>query len=415
MKHDEHAGPRNPGQPLSPLSRRTLLRAATAGTAALAAPALIRPANAAILVHIGQIEPVTGPSAAYGIRGRDGAASAFAEIASAGGFHDSKGRLYQLAVHVGDMANDARQAITLYRQNALNPDVRANIGPTNSVGYVPIVPIAAQLRLLLIGEAGAPIKRWSPWAFRVDPVGNTAIPILLRTVVGKLHIKRLALIYDQTQDAQAGDAAVCRRMKGTLGYDLVTDLAFSSGLQDFSPQIARIKNAKPDAIFVAAATGDGVRLTAQLRAAGLDVPLMTGYGAFNDPVVLERIERRDQGRLHLAGAGSHRLDRRTAQLVHQLQQDLQAARHLVLHLRLRLRHEHRGGDQARRQRRTRQDPGSDGASRLPQPDRHPYRLQQPADRGESEADRDGDRNHRPGDLCRRLLNPTERPSSRWPV
>ncbi len=284
MKHDEHAGPRNPGQPLSPLSRRTLLRAATAGTAALAAPALIRPANAAILVHIGQIEPVTGPSAAYGIRGRDGAASAFAEIASAGGFHDSKGRLYQLAVHVGDMANDARQAITLYRQNALNPDVRANIGPTNSVGYVPIVPIAAQLRLLLIGEAGAPIKRWSPWAFRVDPVGNTAIPILLRTVVGKLHIKRLALIYDQTQDAQAGDAAVCRRMKGTLGYDLVTDLAFSSGLQDFSPQIARIKNAKPDAIFVAAATGDGVRLTAQLRAAGLDVPLMTGYGAFNDPV-----------------------------------------------------------------------------------------------------------------------------------
>ena len=283
MSHSDVADPANLLPPQRSFSRRHLLGSAAAGAAVLAAPALIRPANAAIIVHLGQIEPLTGPSAAYGIRGRDGAASALAELAQAGGFHDSKGRLYQFALHLGDMANDARQAITLYRQNALNPAIRVNIGPTNSVGYVPIVPIAAQLRLLLIGEAGAPIKRWSSWAFRVCPVGNTAIPVLLRTVVTKRHIKRLALIYDQTQDAQAGDAAVCRRMKAALGYDLVADEAFSSGLQDFSPQLARIKNANPDAIFVAAATGDGVRLTSQIRSLGLDVPLMTGYGAFDDP------------------------------------------------------------------------------------------------------------------------------------
>jgi branched-chain amino acid transport system substrate-binding protein len=285
MTHDDDIGLDMSPRPLPGLSRRRLLRSALATASGLALPALIRPANAAaVTLQIGQIEPLTGASSAYGIRCRDGAASAIAEIEHAGGFHDAKGTEYRLAINVGDMANDARQAITLYRQNALDSSICASIGPTNSVGYVPIVPIAAQLRLLLIGESGAPIKRWTPWAFRVNPVGATAVPVLLRTVVGKLSFKRLALIYDQTQDGQAGDAEVCRQMKATLGYDIVADQAFSSGAQDFGPQIASIANARPDAIFVAAATGDGLRVTAQIRAAGLEAPLMTGYGAFNDPV-----------------------------------------------------------------------------------------------------------------------------------
>ena len=271
----------NAPAPHSLLRRR---RALQLGIATLAAPALIRPASAAtITVHLSQVESLTGPSAAYGIRGQDGVDSAVRQLTREGGFHDKNGRVYNFKVSIGDMANDARQAITLFRQAALDSSVVAMVGPTNSVGMVPMVPIASQLHLMLMGEGGAPVKKWNPWAFRVDPIGATAIPILLKTVVGKLKIKRLAVIYDQTQDAQAGDAAVCRAMKGKLGYDLVVDEAFSTGIQDFSPQISRIKAAKPDAIFCAAATGDGVRLTAQIRAAGLDVPLMTGYGAFDDP------------------------------------------------------------------------------------------------------------------------------------
>lgn len=268
-----------------PFGRRLFVAGATAVTSGiLAAPATLRSARAAVVVKFGQIEPLTGPSAAYGLRSRDGALTAVQTINAAGGFHDSKGNVYTIDLHAGDMANDPRQAITLYRQQALDPAIRATIGPTNSIGYVPIVPIAGQLRLVVVGEAGAPVKRWTPWAYRVDPVGATAVPVVLTAVVEKDNIKRLAIIYDQTQEAQTGDAAVCRHMRGKLGYDIVADEAFSSGNQDFSPQIAVIKNRKPDAIYVAATTGDGVKVVSQLRAAGLDVPLMTGYGAFEDPL-----------------------------------------------------------------------------------------------------------------------------------
>ena len=268
------------------LSRRRFVSLAAAGTAGLvAAPAIVRPARAAaVVVKLGQTEALTGPSSPYGIRGRDGARMAVDEINAAGGFADAKGTVYTLDIHADDMANDARQAVTLYRQQALNPEIKATVGPTNSVGFVPIVPITGQLELVAMGEAGAPVRRWTPWAFRVNPVGRTAIPVLLEKVVAKERVKRLAIIYDQTQDAQAGDAEVCRDVQSKLGYEIVADEAFSAGDQDFSPQIAKIKNAKPDAMFVAAATGDGIKVSSQIRAGGIEVPLMTGYGAFQDPL-----------------------------------------------------------------------------------------------------------------------------------
>ena len=177
-----------------------------------------------------------------------------------------------------------RQAITLYRQNALNSEIAINVGPTNSVGFVPLVPIASQLKLVLVGEAGAS-EALDAVGLPRQPSWSDRYPVLVLTKVhGKLNFKRLAIIYDQTQDAQSGDAEVCRTMKAKLGYDIVADEAFSSGSQDFSAQITKIKAANPDAMFLASTTGDGVKVVPKIRAAGMDVPLITGYGAFQDPL-----------------------------------------------------------------------------------------------------------------------------------
>src|SRR5262249_3745381 len=62
------------------------------------------------------------------------------------------------------------------------------------------------------------------------------------------------------------------------------DEAFRAGDQDFSAQISKIRSVKPDMIYVAAATGDGVKVTSQIRGGGLDQPLMSSSGSFQDPV-----------------------------------------------------------------------------------------------------------------------------------
>jgi branched-chain amino acid transport system substrate-binding protein len=267
------------------ITRRRFV-ALAAGTASLAiAPVSRACAQAAGVIKIGHIQPLTGPSAAYGIRARDGAIIAVDEINAAGGWTDSAGKKYQLEMNVSDMANDPKQAITLFRQYATDEQVIAVLGPTNSVGYVPLVPVAGQIKLPSIGNgSGAPIKEWNPYGFRVNPVATVAVPVLLQKVVAKVGIKRMAVIYDQTQDAQAGDANVCKELAGKIGYEIVAFEAFRAGDQDFSPQITKIRSLKPDAVYVAAATGDGIKVVSQIREAGIDKPLITGYGSFQDPV-----------------------------------------------------------------------------------------------------------------------------------
>jgi branched-chain amino acid transport system substrate-binding protein len=263
------------------ITRRRLGRLAAASAALFAPPIIGRAAPA--VIKVGQTEALTGPSAAYGLRAANGARLAMEQVNKAG--FTIGGTSYTLDIDFEDMANDARQAVTLARQYAAQPDFICTIGPTNSVGFVALVPVVKQLGLPMIGDgAGVPIKDWNEWVVRVNPVNTTGTPAMLRKVVAKEKIKRLGVIYDQTQDSQRSDAEICKAQASVIGYDLVAYEAFRTGDQDFSPQIATLRGAKPDAIFVAAAVGDGVKVVTQIREAGIDKTLICGVGSFFDPV-----------------------------------------------------------------------------------------------------------------------------------
>ena len=265
--------------------RRRLLRAGSVAAAALAGPGLVRPARAANVVRIGHTQSLTGPSSPWGIRARDGAVLAESEINAAGGFTDRKGNRYTLQIAAADMANDPKQAITLFRQQASDPTIVASMGPTNSVGFLPCIPVASQIGLPLVGNgSGAPVKEWNPWVYRVNLVADVATPMFLKVAVKAARVQRLAVIFDQTQDAQVADARFCQALAREVGYEVVAYEAYRSGDQDFSPQLTKIRATRPDAVFVAASTGDGVRVVTQLREAGISAPLFTGYGVLVDPV-----------------------------------------------------------------------------------------------------------------------------------
>ena len=268
------------------ISRRRFTQAAALGAGSvLFSPALLR-AQGTGVIKITNVQGITGPSAAYGIRSRDGALLALDDINKLG-FKDASGKSYTFEMNTVDMANDPRQAVTLFRQAAGDASVTATIGPANSVGFIAMVPVAAQLKMPMIDAgSGAPVKdkEWSPYACRVNPVSSTAIPVVLKKVVAKHGLKRIAVIYDQTQDAQAGDAEVVKTMAASLGYTVVAFEAFRTGDQDFSAQLSKIRSTKPDGIYIAATTGDGVKVTSQVVEAGIKLPMMTGFGSFQDPV-----------------------------------------------------------------------------------------------------------------------------------
>ncbi len=264
------------------IGRRVFGRLGAGAALAMAAPPIVGRAQPATL-HFVNVQSITGPSSPYGLRARDGAQLAADEINAAG--LRVGGATYRVEIAAPDMANDPQQAVTLVRQAASNSDVIGIIGPSNSVGYVAAEPAAGQLQVPIIGAGtSAPMKEWNVWSYRVNPVSGTAVPIMLRKVHQKVQFKRLGVIYDATQDGQKADANACKETAVELGCEVVAFEAFRAGDQDFSPQIATLRSRHPDAIYVAAATGDGVKVVPQIKDAGLDVPLLTGFGSFQDPV-----------------------------------------------------------------------------------------------------------------------------------
>ncbi|MBI4505644.1 MAG: ABC transporter substrate-binding protein [Chloroflexi bacterium] len=253
-----------------------------------AQPAAAKPAAEAKEVHLYSVDAQTAQSATFGKRTRDGVLLRAKKINAEGGFKDSAGTTYRIKVTSEDMANSREQAIALFRKGASDPSVMGVIGPTPSTGFVPIVPVAGQLKLPVMATgAGAAIKEWNPYTYRLNVVPEVATPLMMKFLKEKYDIKRLAIIYDITQDGNRTDAEIIRDLGPKLGYEVVAFEAFRAGDTDLRPQLTKIKAANPDWIAYNEPAEDMARALNQAYELGLgDKQKVTGFGQFdNNPVV----------------------------------------------------------------------------------------------------------------------------------
>jgi branched-chain amino acid transport system substrate-binding protein len=245
------------------------------------------------VVHFASINAVTGQSAAYGTKVVEGVNLAAKTINDAGGFQDKCGARYTLRITTSDMVNSREQAVTLLRQAAQDPSVLAVIGPSPSTGFVPMVPAAGQLKVPVIGTgSAATLKEWNPWSFRLNTTSKAAVPTTLRLLESKFDIKRIAILYDVTQDGQRGEAEMVRNMAKEIGYEVVAFEAFRAGDNDFRPQLSKVRAARPDWVAMYAPAPELAKVVNQIAELGIQAKLLTSYGLFNDPVVWDLTQGR---------------------------------------------------------------------------------------------------------------------------
>jgi len=248
------------------------------------------------VVHFSSINGQTGQSAAYGSKVIEGVNLAAKTINDAGGFADRCGGKFKVKVTTGDMANSREQAVSLLRQAAADATVLAVVGPSPSTGYVPMVPVAGQLKIPVIATgSAAPIKEWNPWSFRLNTTSKVAAPGMMKTLKTKFDLKHVALIYDVTQDGQRGEAELIRNSAKEIGYDVVAFEAFRAGDNDFRPQLSKIKATKTDWIAIYGATPELAKVVNQMAELGIKANIVTGFGTFNDPVVWDLTEGKVKG------------------------------------------------------------------------------------------------------------------------
>jgi branched-chain amino acid transport system substrate-binding protein len=243
----------------------------------VAAVALAFSAHAADKVKIGFVSTLSGPSAAVAIDVRDGFQLA---IKMAGG---KLGGLPaevlitddQFKPEIGRQA--AEKYIKLDKVHFLTGYVFSNI-------MLAAVPVAFENKVIYISPNAAPSplagKQCNPYFF-VASWPNDAYHEAAGQHATNRGYKNAYLIAPNYQAGKDSLAGFKRYYKGSVAAEVYTQL----GQLDYSAELAQVRAAKPEALYIFLPGGMGINFIKQFVAAGMsqDIPLLLpGFGSDQD-------------------------------------------------------------------------------------------------------------------------------------
>jgi len=256
------------------ISRRTLLAGATLGAAQLAAPFVIT-ARAAEAVKIGMLLPKSGPYAIQGETGHNGAMIAV---------NDFGGRVLDRPVEIVWLDESSPQATQQNMRKLLEEEkVVAIQGGVSSGDVLAIMPVAERAKTLLMatGPNATEItgKNCSKYTFRVDLPNKVTVqsvyPILKER--GKKWYFVVAS-YAWGIDAYTQMKDVLTKDGGTIvGYDQAP-----LGTTDYSSYLLKVRQAKPDVVFVRLGGTDITNFLKQMHEIGLTRQMALSAPIVND-------------------------------------------------------------------------------------------------------------------------------------
>ena len=226
-------------------------------------------------ITIGTIFPLTGRVSFFGNESKDGVILAVEEINAGGGL---LGR--RIVLISEDDEGDGDKARASFNKLTTQDNVSIVIGSSTSGVTMAIAPLAQQAGVVLISPTATnvAVTRFGNYIFRacfIDPfqglVGAEFAFVIQRS-------RRAAILFDMDAEYNSGLADAFRRRFTELGGHIVADETYNSGDTDFSAQVARIRAANPDIVYLPNYFNDVAMQAKELRAQGVNVALVGGDG-----------------------------------------------------------------------------------------------------------------------------------------
>jgi len=230
-------------------------------------------ASAAPTIRIGGLFAVSGPAAFLGEPERNSLEMLVRETNAKGGVNGTKVELF-----IYDTQGDATKAVQLATKLIRNDKVVAIIGPSTTGESLAVIPIAEKERIPLISCAAGikitePVKKW---VFKT-PANDHVAGEKIFNYASRLGQKRIALM---TVSDSYG--ASCREQLKSLavkkGFIIVADEVFSPKDTDMTPQLTKIRAAKPDAIICWGTNPGPAVVTRNIKQLGIKTPLYQSHG-----------------------------------------------------------------------------------------------------------------------------------------
>ncbi|WP_198972606.1 ABC transporter substrate-binding protein [Xylophilus sp. ASV27] len=245
------------------LMRHSFRRLAAAAVAALAtAAASMAGAETLSLVSI---QSMTGPTAFAGAIFQKAIQLAVDEANQKGGIH---GRRISVIEH--DNASDKGQAINLANQAIDRDRALFVLGPTTTADTLAVAPIFNDKRTPFIGFAGSDaILKAGPWTLKFRQGTDVDGPVLAQYVLQKTPVRRVALVFDRTNEALIEFKNVFRDAFKAGGGTVVAEEAVVSSDANFLPLATKLKAMDIDAVYLTSYAEQSGNIALQLRQAGL--------------------------------------------------------------------------------------------------------------------------------------------------
>lgn len=239
---------------------------------------------AASRIRIAVVLDTTGSADVYGIPSLNGLLLAAGEINAGGGVDG-----HPLDLLVNDGGSNPAQVRDLFQRYSRDPRTLALVGPTLSNEAVKVDPIAqvAGLPVMAISNTVPGLTAIGDYIFRISLGDAQIIPAVMKTAQARLRFKKVALLYDKIDAATRGEAQIFTSLAAKMGLVVVATETYSTGVQDFSAHLDRIKAARPDAILVAALAREAVLILKQRRQAGIPAGVhIIGANGLNTPAII---------------------------------------------------------------------------------------------------------------------------------
>ncbi|MGI6263643.1 MAG: ABC transporter substrate-binding protein [Succiniclasticum sp.] len=231
-------------------------------------------------IKIGGNLEMTGGSASYGISSKNAIELAIKQINDKGGVNGKK-----LSLVVADNKSEATEATNAMQKLVTQDKVVGVIGPNLSSAVIAATAISGGAKVPDITPMGTNPRvtvddsgKVKPYNFRacfIDPFQGT---VMARFVLDTLHLKRAAVMIDNSSDYSKGLAQFFIEQFEKGGGKVVAQEGYMQKDTDFKATLTTMKAANPDFLYIPGYYQEVGMIVKQAKELGMNIAMGGGDG-----------------------------------------------------------------------------------------------------------------------------------------
>ena len=220
-------------------------------------------------IKLADVAELSGGGATVGTNWKNGIDLAVEEINAKGGILGHKVEV----THADSQSNPgvARAQV----QKALDGEPYVLLGPGYSGSVKVTAPLAAEAGITEImgGEAAELTQAGNKFVFRTSFGQQSSMPKVAKYINDELKAKSVAVVWVNNDFGRGGRDVITKEFN-RLGIKVAVDISTEAGQADFAADVAKVKAAGPEAVFIYLNEEESARILKELKRQGVTMPLI---------------------------------------------------------------------------------------------------------------------------------------------